>query len=310
MSAGRVAVGAVLVVPALMLALIFASGGGGKNDGDDKGTAGGAVPVDVPAEYQADVARAGSICPEITPAAIAAQITQESGWQPGVTSPAGAQGIAQFMPDTWASSGMDGDGDGIADPMNPHDAIASQGAYMCALAAEMKALIDSGAASGPVLNLALAAYNAGSGAVQKYGGVPPYSETQQYVEKITAMASQPQGGDGSRGSTVLATARSKIGMPYVWGAASDSVGYDCSGLVQVAYAAAGVELAHSAAAQCAAGSRVGQDQAQPGDLVCWDGHVGIYAGDDKVVEAATEAVPVRETTIYTMTGGPYFVRIG
>ncbi|TFH52806.1 peptidase P60 [Actinomyces viscosus] len=306
------ALGVLLVVPALTMSLMFASGGGGKNGEDEKKAAGGAVPVNVPAEYQADVSRAGSICPEITPAAIAAQITQESGWQPQAKSPAGAQGIAQFMPATWKTVGRDGDGDGQADIMNPHDAIYSQGTLMCSLAAEMKQLLDSGKVKGEVLSLALAAYNAGSGAVRQYGGIPPYAETQSYVEKITSMASQSQGGgggDGSRGSTILAVARSKIGKPYVWGAASDDVGYDCSGLVQTAYAAAGVELAHSSASQCTAGSRVSQDQAQPGDLVCWDGHVAVYAGGNTIVEAATEGIPVRETTVYQMAGGPYYVHI-
>lgn len=305
--------GALLVVPALTMSLIFASGGGKNGEEEKKTAAGGAVPVSVPAEYQSDVSRAGSICPEVTPAAIAAQITQESGWNPRAQSPAGAEGIAQFMPDTWKTAGKDGDGDGTADALNPHDAIYSQGHLMCSLAAEMNKLVSSGAAQGPVLNLALAAYNAGSGAVREYGGVPPFSETQTYVAKITAMASQPQGGsgggDGSRESKILAMARSKLGKPYVWGAADDAVGYDCSGLVQVAYAAAGIELAHSSATQCTAGSRVSQDQAQPGDLVCWDGHVAIYAGNSTIVEAATEGIPVRETTVYQMAGGPYYVHI-
>ena len=308
-------VGALLVVPALTMSLMFASGGGGK-DGEDEKKADGTIPVNVPAEYQADVSRAGKICPEISAAVIAVQIGKESSWQPQAKSSKGALGLAQFMPDTWKTEGKDGDGDGAADPMNAHDAIYSQGHFMCSLAAQMKKLIDAGKVKGEVLNLALAAYNAGPGAVEEYGGIPPFTDTQNYVQQITQKVAQAKsgggggsGGDGSRGSKILATARSKLGKPYVWGAASDDVGYDCSGLVQVAYAAAGIELAHSSATQCTAGSRVSQDQAQPGDLVCWDGHVALYAGGNTIVEAATEGVPVRETTVYQMAGGPYYVHI-
>lgn len=309
-------VGALLVVPALTMSLMFASGGGGK-DGEDEKKADGTVPVNVPAEYQADVSRAGKICPEISAAVIAVQIGKESSWQPQAKSQAGALGLAQFLPDTWKTEGKDGDGDGAADPMNAHDAIYSQGHFMCSLAAQMKKLRDAGKVKGEVVNLALAAYNAGPGAVEEYGGIPPLTETQNYVQQITQKVAQAKsggsggssGGDGSRGSKILATARSKLGKPYVWGAASDDVGYDCSGLVQVAYAAAGIELAHSSATQCTAGSRVSQDQAQPGDLVCWDGHVALYAGNNTIVEAATEGVPVRETTVYQMAGGPYYVHI-
>ena len=308
-------VGVLLVVPALTMSLMFASGGGGK-DGEDEKKADGTIPVNVPAEYQADVSRAGKICPEISAAVIAVQIGKESSWQPQAKSSKGALGLAQFMPDTWKTEGKDGDGDGAADPMNAHDAIYSQGHFMCSLAAQMKKLIDAGKVKGEVLNLALAAYNAGPGAVEEYGGIPPFTDTQNYVQQITQKVAQAKsgggggsGGDGSRGSKILATARSKLGKPYVWGAASDDVGYDCSGLVQVAYAAAGIELAHSSATQCTAGSRVSQDQAQPGDLVCWDGHVALYAGGNTIVEAATEGVPVRETTVYQMAGGPYYVHI-
>lgn len=308
-------IGVLLVVPALTMSMMFASGGGGKDGGDEK-KADGTVPVNVPAEYQADVSRAGKICPEISAAVIAVQIGKESSWQPQAKSSKGALGLAQFLPSTWETEGKDGDGDGKADPMNGRDAIFSQGHFMCSLAAQMKKLRDAGRVKGEVLNLALAAYNAGPGAVEDYGGVPPFTDTQNYVQEITQRVAQAKagggggsGGDGSRGSKILATARSKLGKPYTWGAASDDVGYDCSGLVQVAYAAAGVELPHSAATQCTAGSRVSQDQAQPGDLVCWSGHVALYAGNNAIVEAATEGTPVRETTVYQMAGGPYYVHI-
>lgn len=306
--------GALLVVPALTMSMMFASGGGGKDGGDEK-KADGPVPIAVPREYEQDVVRAGKICPEISGAVIAVQIGKESSWQPQAKSKAGAMGLAQFMPDTWRTVGKDGDGDGSADVMNPHDAIYSQGHFMCSLAEQMKKLIAAGKVKGEVVNLALAAYNAGPGAVEEYGGIPPFTETQNYVQQITQRVAQAKAGggggsgDGSRASKILAMARSKIGKPYVWGAASDDVGYDCSGLVQVAYAAAGIELAHSSATQCTAGSRVSQDQAQPGDLVCWSGHVAIYAGNNTIVEAATEGIPVRENTVYQMAGGPYYVHI-
>lgn len=306
--------GALLVVPALTMSMMFASGGGGKDGGDEK-KADGPVPIAVPREYEQDVVRAGKICPEISGAVIAVQIGKESSWQPQAKSKAGALGLAQFMPKTWDTEGKDGDGDGKADVMNPHDAIYSQGHFMCSLAAQMKKLIAANKVKGEVVNLALAAYNAGPGAVEEYGGIPPFTETQNYVQQITQRVAQAKAGggggsgDGSRASKILAMARSKIGKPYVWGAASDDVGYDCSGLVQVAYAAAGIELAHSSATQCTAGSRVSQDQAQPGDLVCWSGHVAIYAGNNTIVEAATEGIPVRENTVYQMAGGPYYVHI-
>ena len=72
-------------------------------------------------------------CPRLTPSLLAAQVEVESNWNPRAESPAGAQGLAQFMPATWATWGRDGDRDGAADVMNPLDAIAAQGALMCDL---------------------------------------------------------------------------------------------------------------------------------------------------------------------------------
>lgn len=142
----------------------------------------------MPAEYEADVIRAGSICQVVTPSIIAAQIDQESNWNPKAGSSAGAQGIAQFMPSTWASAGKDGDGDGKADIWNPHDAIWSQGNYMCNLASQVETAKKSGKLTGDTLQLTLAAYNAGLGNVMKYGGIPPFTETKNYVTRIIGLA--------------------------------------------------------------------------------------------------------------------------
>lgn len=157
----------------------------------------------VPAEYQADVERAGTVCPVITSPLIAAQIEAESNWNPNAGSPAGAQGIAQFMPGTWASVGLDGDGDGRADILNPHDAIWTQAHYMCSLATQMQSYLDQGRVHGDVADLALAAYNAGSGAVLAAGGIPAYAETRAYVARIRSLMVKYQGegdDDDSGGS--------------------------------------------------------------------------------------------------------------
>jgi len=81
----------------------------------------------------------------------------ESGWNPNAVSPAGAQGLSQFMPGTWIGEGVDGDGDGVRDPFNPADAIASQAAFMCKLLAAVTA--DDSLIGDPI-DLALAGYNA------------------------------------------------------------------------------------------------------------------------------------------------------
>ncbi len=196
---GAMALPLVFVLPLVIL-------GGGDGTAAPKPAGGGDVSG-VPAEYQAVIKRAGAICPEITASVLAAQVEAESNWDPAAASGAGARGIAQFMPATWESAGKDGDGDGVADIANPQDAIYSQGAYMCAMVDGVKKLQEAGAATGEVLDLALAAYNAGLGAVQGAGGIPQNGETPAYVERIKAsMAKYAQAPDGSSGGAVAAGA--------------------------------------------------------------------------------------------------------
>ena len=107
---------------------------------------------------------------------VAAQLAQESGWNPDTTSPVGAQGLAQFMPSTWNAYGRGGN------PFDPEDAIAALGRYMAALKSQVQPI--AGDDPDELVRLTLAAYNAGPGAVQEHHGVPPYPETQQYIEKI------------------------------------------------------------------------------------------------------------------------------
>ena len=76
--------------------------------GDDP--VGTALSMAVPAEYRELIEEAGNTCPEVSPNLLAALLTQESGFNPKARSPVGAQGIAQFMPSTWESHGIDGNG--------------------------------------------------------------------------------------------------------------------------------------------------------------------------------------------------------
>lgn len=109
---------------------------------------------------------------------VAAQLEQESNWNESARSPAGAQGVAQFIPGTWATYGDRGD------PFSAEDAIPAYGRYMAALKEEVQPL--AGDDVDLLVRLTLAAYNAGPGAVLTAKGIPPFSETQQYVGKILA----------------------------------------------------------------------------------------------------------------------------
>jgi len=107
------------------------------------------------------------------PAAIfVAQIDQESGFNPHALSPKGAEGIAQIEPATAAAWGVD--------PWNPEAALRAAANAMAGYLRQFGSV-----------DLALAAYDAGPGAVQQYGGVPPFEETQRYVRNIEAAAGQP-----------------------------------------------------------------------------------------------------------------------
>ncbi len=171
--------GVVLGIPALLLVVLI----GGVSPGAAGATALGPA---VPAAYHLAILAASASCPGLPAPVLAAQIDTESGFNPRAVSPAGAQGIAQFMPGTWTTWGTDGNGDGFKDPFDPDDAIAAQGRFMCALLEQFKTMKGT-----PVIELALAAYNAGPGAVDTYHGIPPYPETRTYVTAIMTKAASP-----------------------------------------------------------------------------------------------------------------------
>ena len=143
-----------------------ASVGFGVKGGDGRAT--GAVQSFVPARFAPIIARAAQRW-GVSAQLLAAQLYAESNFNPFAVSPAGAQGIAQFMPGTAAGLGL----------RNPFDAAASIDAQ-----AHLMHDLLARFASVP---LALAAYNAGPGAVGRCGCVPPFAETQAYVAKIIGL---------------------------------------------------------------------------------------------------------------------------
>lgn len=98
----------------------------------------------------------------------------------------------------------------------------------------------------------------------------------------------PAGGGSASGNAVAQFALQFKGNPYVWGGTSLTNGADCSGFVMSVYKNFGVSLPHSSTADRNVGSSVGSlAEAQPGDIICYSGHVGIYIGGNQIVHAST-----------------------
>jgi hypothetical protein len=146
--------------------------------GGEVGVPPGAVRGFVPDEILDEVAvPVGGDLPEIAaaaarrhgldPALVLAVVSVESGFRPEAVSPKGAQGLMQLMPRTAASLG-------VADALDPEQNLDGGARHLGQLLERY----------GGDLTRALAAYNAGEGAVQRHGGVPPYRETRAYVKKV------------------------------------------------------------------------------------------------------------------------------
>ena len=126
------------------------------------------MPSFVPAEFHEPIVRSAQRW-NVGAALLSAQLYAESGFNTFARSPAGAEGIAQFMPDTAAALGLE-------DPFDAAAAIDAQAHLMRDLLRRFGSV-----------PLALAAYNAGAGAVERYGGIPPFAETRAYVARILGL---------------------------------------------------------------------------------------------------------------------------
>ena len=205
------------------------------------------------------------------------------------TSSAGAVGPMQFLPATFAAYDRPVPPGGVTppSPYDPTDAIYAAGRLLCA----------NGARNGADIPAAVFAYNHSASYV---------AEVLAYAASYVATA--PSATGPSRAALrAIAYARAQIGTPYRWGGESPGVGFDCSGLTQAAYAAAGIAIPRTSEAQWSTLTHVPLDQLEPGDLVFFDpgeflpalpGHVGIYIGGDQMIDAPHSGARVRIDALY------------
>jgi cell wall-associated NlpC family hydrolase len=242
----------------------------------------GAAP-ELPATWVTLYEQAAYTCPGLPWSVLAAIGTVESdngrSTAPGVASgsnPAGAEGPMQFEPATFAAHATVGPG-GVRppSPYDPVDAVYTAAALLC----------DDGAASPTTLPAA----------------VYDYDHSRTYTDTVLTLA-LAMGADPAVSTTVVAAlsfAAGELGAPYRWGGTGPG-GFDCSGLSQAAYAAAGVSLPRTAQAQFDVGPGVPPgNEVVPGDLLFFGsgssgvGHVGIYAGAGEMIDAPHTGAVVR-----------------
>ena len=297
--ATKIATGAAGLV--LLVAVVAAGAGAGiasllgGGDTPPSATAASDIPAAMLTLYQ----RAAAACPGLPWTVLAAIGTVESGngtsTLPGVhagTNSAGAEGPMQFEPTTFAAydQPVPPGGANPPSPYDPTDAVYAAARDLCA----------NGGQNGADLAAAVYAYNHASWYVTEVLDLAhSYGQTQ--AQTVTA---------GTAGGIAADWALAQVGTPYVWGGETPGVGFDCSGLVQAAYKAAGITLPRVAQDQYDATAKLGPgDPLQPGDLIFFGGgptdvtHVGIYIGSGQMVDAPHTGADVRIEPTPTTPGG-------
>ena len=297
----KVAVGAAGLV--LGVAVLAAGAGAGIASilgGGDVGPSASAT-TGIPAFMLALYKEAATTCPGLPWTVLAAIGTVESANDtstlPGVHSganSAGAEGPMQFEPATFATydEPVPPGGANPPTPYDPTDAVYAAARDLCA----------NGAANGSNLSAAVFAYNHSNSYVTEVISLAQsFGQTQ--AETIAA---------GTAGGIAVDWALAQVGTPYIWGGETPGVGFDCSGLVQAAYKAAGVALPRVAQGQYDVTTKLGGgDPLEPGDLVFFGGstsditHVGIYVGSGQMVDAPHTGADVRVEAFSTTPGASW-----
>lgn len=128
-----------------------------------------------------------------------------------------------------------------------------------------------------------------------------YDEYGNVIDTANTVDPSDYTSSGSgEGSSVVDFATQFVGNPYVWGGTSLTNGADCSGFVQSVYSNFGVDLPRTSYEQQNVGTEVSYADAQPGDLICYGGHVAIYMGDGKIVHASnsTDGIKISDNAAY------------
>ncbi|MDG4858224.1 bifunctional lytic transglycosylase/C40 family peptidase [Streptomyces sp. T-3] len=271
---------AVLVIAALLGSLLPGSDGGSSASPSKYALA------DIPRQFLALYQRAAPECPGLSWTILAAigKAETDHGRHPTMVSSAGAVGPMQFLPSTFKAYAhpVPPGGKKPPTPWDPVDAVYAAARLLCA----------NGAKNNKNLRRAIWHYNHADWYVNKILKI-----SDQYAAATPA----PTGAAGK----AVAFARAQLGTPYVWGGDGPSEGgFDCSGLTQAAYRAAGITIPRVAQAQYNAGPRLPrQAPLQPGDLLFFGTstsritHVGIYSGSGRMIDAPRPGANVREQPV-------------